>query len=88
MADNSAVRLNRTERILAFVLAAVAGLSIIAILAVLVGRLTHAELGAGVWPVVAILPFIGLPVALVLAIVFIIVTGTRRRRLAAGDGGR
>ncbi len=86
MADNSAVRLNRTERILAFVLAAVAALSIIGILAVFIGRITGADLSSGVWPVIAVLPFIGLPIALVLAIVFIFVTGTRRRRLAAGDG--
>jgi len=86
VADNSAVRLNRTERILAFVLAAVAALSIIGILAVFIGRITGADLSSGVWPVIAVLPFIGLPIALVLAIVFIFVTGTRRRRLAAGDG--
>ena len=88
MADNSAVRLNRTERILAFVLAAVAALSIIGILAVFIGRATGTDLSTGVWPVIAIMPFIGLPIALVLAIVFIFVTGTRRRRLAAGDAGK
>jgi len=86
VADNSAVRLNRTERIIAFVLVAVTALSILGVLAVFIGRFTGADLSTGVWPVIAVLPFVGLPISLVVTIVFIFVTGTRRRRLAAGDG--
>jgi hypothetical protein len=86
MAKSTAVPLNRTERVLAFVLAAVTGLTIVAIVALLVARAAHvADLGSGVWPVVAILPLVGLPAALVLAIVLIIVMNTRRRRLDAGQ---
>ena len=86
MARGTAVPLNRIERILAFVLAAVAGLTVLSIVALLVGRAAHVtDLGVGIWPVVAVLPLIGLPIALVLAIVLIIVMNTRRRRLAAYD---
>ena len=86
MARGTAVPLNRIERILAFVLAAVAGLTVLSIVALLVGRAAHVtDLGVGIWPVVAVLPLIGLPIALVLAIVLIIVMNTRRRRLAADD---
>ena len=86
MANDTPVPFNRIERILAFVLAAVAGLTVLSIVALLVGRAAHVtDLGVGIWPVVAVLPLIGLPIALVLAIVLIIVMNTRRRRLAADD---
>jgi hypothetical protein len=85
MAKGTAVPLNRTERVLAFVLAAVTGLTVLAIVALLVARAAAADLGSGAWPVVAILPLIGLPVALVLAIALILLMSTRRRRLDAGQ---
>lgn len=86
MAKGTAVPLNRTERVLAFVLAAVTGLTVLAIVALLVARAAHiADLAGGVWPVVAILPLVGLPAALVLALVLIIVMNTRRRRLDAAQ---
>lgn len=86
MARGTAVPLNRIERILAFVLGSVAGLTVISIVALLVGRAIHVrDFSAGVWPVVAVLPLLGLPVALVLAIVLIVVMNMRRRRLAADD---
>lgn len=70
---------------LAFVLAAVTGLTLIAIVALLIARAVHvADLSAGIWPVVAVLPLVGLPIALILAIVLIVVMNTRRRRLDAG----
>ena len=88
MANGTAVPLNRIERILAFVLGAVAALTVICIAAVLIGRAVGVtDLSAGVWPVIGLLPLLGLPVALVLAIVLIIAMGIRRRRLAADDAG-
>jgi hypothetical protein len=86
MAKGTAVPLNRTERVLAFVLAAVTASTILAIVALLVARGAHvADLNAGGWPVVATLPLIGLPVALALAITLIVVMNIRRRRLDAGQ---
>jgi hypothetical protein len=85
MAKGTAVPLNRTERVLAFVLVAVTGLTVLAIVALLVARAGAADVGSGAWPVVAILPLIGLPAALVLAIALIVLMNTRRRRLDAGQ---
>jgi len=66
-------------------LGGVTAITVISIVALLVGRAAHvSDLSTGVWPVVAVLPLIGLPIALVLAIVLIAVMNTRRRRLDAG----
>jgi hypothetical protein len=82
VADNTAVPLNRIERVLAFMIAGVGGLSLLAIAAVLIASASQLDLSGGVWPAVAVLPAIGLPIALVLIIVFAIVSIVRRRRLA------
>jgi uncharacterized membrane protein len=89
VARGTAIPLNRIERILAFVLGAVAVLTVAAIVALLIGRAAGVTaLSAGIWPVVGILPMIGLPIVLVVAIVLIVVMGIRRRRLAADDARR
>lgn len=88
MANGTAVPLNRIERVLSFVLGAVTALTIAALITIFVGAAADADRATGVWPVVVVLPAIGLPIALVLAVVLIIVMGTRRRRLAADDAGR
>jgi hypothetical protein len=89
VAQGTAVPLNRTERVLAFVLAGVGALTVAAIVALLVARAAGvSDLSGGLWPTVAVLPLIGLPVLLVLAIVLIVAMSTRRRRLAAGDARR
>jgi hypothetical protein len=87
VARGTAVPLNRTERILAFILAAVAGLTVLDMVVLFIGRAAGADPASGVWPVILTLPLLGLPIALVLAIVLIVVMGTRRRRLAADDAG-
>ncbi len=86
MANDTAVPLNRIERILAYMIGSVAGLSIVAIIATMVASLTGADMSAGAWPTVALLPLIGLSVAFILIVVFMIVSVVRRRRLAR-DGG-
>ncbi len=82
MANNTSVPLNRIERVLAAMIASSAGLSILAIVATIVGGLAGTDLASGVWPVVAVLPLIGLTLAFALIIVFLAVSVTRRRRLA------
>lgn len=82
MADDSAVPLNRIERALAFMIAGVGGLSLLSIVAVLIGSAAKADLSSGVWPTLAVLPAIGLPIAFVLVVVFAILSIVRRRRLA------
>jgi hypothetical protein len=86
VADNTRVPLNRTERIIAFAVASVGGISIIAIVAVFIGRAANADFTNGAWPAVATLPLIGLPLTLVALLVFMIMTTVRRNRLARDAG--
>ena len=82
MANDTPVPLNRIERILRNMIASAAGLSILAIIATIVANLAGVDTREGVWLTVAVLPFVGLTIALVLIIVFLIVSVLRRRRLA------
>ena len=87
MAEDAPVTLNRTERVLAVIIATIVGLTIIAIAALLIGGAVGADRKEGVWPVVATIPLIGLPIAFLLIVAFLIATTVRRRRLAQ-DAGR
>jgi hypothetical protein len=75
---------HRAERILAYMVAATVGLSIIAFIAVMIGTL--AGVGAddgfsrGIWPYVLVLPMVGLPIGFLLLIALLIVNGVRRSR--------
>jgi hypothetical protein len=76
---------HRGERVLAFMVASAVGLSIISFLAIIIGTaagLAAADFSGGVWPIVFVLPLIGLPIGLVLMITLIIVSGLRRGREA------
>ena len=66
-------------------IASSAGLSIVAIIATIIARTAGVDTREGVWLTIAVLPFIGLTIALVLIIVFIVVSVVRRRRLARDD---
>jgi hypothetical protein len=76
----------RLEKILAYMVAGVVGLSILAFLAVILG--TAAGVGdndgfsQGVWPAVLTLPLFGLPIGFLLVIALMIVSGLRRAREA------
>ena len=83
MAKDSPVTIHRNERILAYMTVTIIGLSIIAIFAVLFGGLAQADFTSGIWPMVAVLPIVGLPIGLVFMIVLLIVSGRRRAREAA-----
>ena len=84
MSSQDPVTDHRVERILAYMVAATVGLSVIAFLAVMIG--TFAGVGAddgfsqGVWPLVLVLPMIGLPIGFLLLIALLIVNGVRRSR--------
>jgi hypothetical protein len=66
-------------------LGAIVALTIGSVVAIFVGGAIGADPSSGFWPTVRVLPALGLPIALVLALVLIIVMGIRRRRLAADD---
>lgn len=83
VANDTSVLGNRLERILAFMVASAIGLSIICFLAVIIGTATGVrDFGVGLWPLVIVLPTIGLPLGLVLIIALIIISGIRRSREA------
>jgi len=82
VAENTRAPLNRIERILAYVIGSILGVSVIAIVANFVGRASNVDFSTGAWPAAAILPLIGLPLVVILLIVFLIVSVTRRSRLA------
>ena len=84
MAENTPVPLNRIERVLAFMIATIAGLSVVAIAAIIVASLAKVDTSEGPWLPIAVLPSIGLPIAFVLIIVFAVLAIVRRRRLANG----
>ena len=86
MANDTPVPLNRIERILRNMIASAAGLSIVAIVATIVAGFSRIDVNQGIWPVVVVLPFVGLLLAFVLILAFLIVVVVRRRRLARGDG--
>lgn len=64
--------------------AATVGLSIAAFLAVMIGTLAGAGandgFSQGIWPLVLVLPLIGLPIGFILLVTLLIVNGVRRAR--------
>lgn len=83
MANDTSLTAYRGERILAYMVASAVGLSILAFVAIIIGTATGVRnFGEGIWPVVFVLPLVGLPIGLVLMITLIIVSGLRRGREA------
>jgi hypothetical protein len=85
VANDTPISVHRVERILAFMVAAAVGLSILAFLAVIIGTgvgLKAADFSGGIWPVVFFLPLVGLPLGLILIIALIVTSGIRRGREA------
>jgi len=82
VANDTAVPSNRIERILAFMIGGVAGVSILSILAVVVGNLSGADFRDGLWPYVQVLPLFGLALAFVLIILLTVLRVVRLRRTA------
>lgn len=87
MPENAPVPLNRTERVLAAMIASIVGIAIIAIVTTMIAATSGADMTSGAWPGVALIGYIGLPIAFLLIVAFLIVSTVRRRRLAR-DGGR
>jgi hypothetical protein len=76
----------RPERVLAYMVASIIGLSILAIVAILIGYGTGVNKGGGIWQAVDLLPGIGLPIGFVLIIVLLVLNAVRRTRAAKGAG--
>ncbi|CAN5211934.1 hypothetical protein BH09ACT5_BH09ACT5_24540 [soil metagenome] len=90
MANDAPIISRRPERILAFMVASAIGLSIICFLAVIIGTALGAREdqleGVGIWRLVGVLPLIGLPIAAVLLVALIVVSGIRRGRESKDAG--
>ena len=85
MANDTPITSHRLERILAFMVAAAVGLSIICFLALIIA--TGVGVGAeqfsqAPWPTIIVLPAIGLPLGAVLMVALIVISGVRRGREA------
>jgi len=80
---------NRVERVLAYMVASVIVVSLASFVALIIGTsigLQRDDFAVGIWPIVTIMPLIGLPIGFVLIIVLLIVSAVRRGR-AAKDAG-
>ncbi|MEQ1735247.1 MAG: hypothetical protein ABL886_02305 [Rhodoglobus sp.] len=86
MAENTPVPLNRIERVIAFMIAGIGGLSLLAIIAILIAAFTKADTSEGPWLLIAVFPTLGLPIALLLIIVLTVMAITRRRRIERERG--
>ena len=82
MADNTPVTVHRGERVLAYMVASSIGLAVLSIFAILIGSFAKLDLTLGLWPVIRILPLIGLPIGFLMLIALIIISGLRRGREA------
>ncbi|MDI2098771.1 hypothetical protein [Ruicaihuangia caeni] len=78
---------SRLERVFSTLVAVVIGVALLCFVAMIVGTLTHADLGSGFWPIVAWIPYVGLPIGFVL-IVALLILSARRRGKASRDAGR
>jgi hypothetical protein len=73
----------RAERILLYMFGSILGISVIALIALIAGGPTKS---GAIWTAVALLPFIGIPLSLILLISLVILNGVRRGRAAKGAG--
>lgn len=81
MPDTSPVSEHRIERLLAYMVAAAVGLSILAFAAVIIGTAVGVrDFDEGMWPSVIMLPLIGLPIGFVLMIALLVLSAVRRGR--------
>lgn len=85
MAEVSGVTIHRRERLLAVLVGVAWGLSIICIVANIIGSNTGAigdNAFLPLWQVVAVLPLIGLPLGMLVMIALVVVSTVRRSREA------
>jgi hypothetical protein len=84
--ENAPVPLNRIERVLAAMILAIIAISLLAIVATMLAAGGGAQMSGGIWPSLMLIGYIGLPIAFLLILTFLIVSVRRRR--TARDGGR
>jgi hypothetical protein len=81
MASPSAPETSRLERVLATMVAAIVGLTLVCFAATLIASVSGTtDFSVGFWPAVAALPLIGLPTAFILLVFLIVINWSRRRK--------
>lgn len=64
-------------------------LSVACFFAIMIGTwsgMSQEDFAGGAWPAVSVVPLIGLPLAMILLVVLIVMNARRRSRAAEGDG--
>lgn len=77
---------SRLEKVLAAIIASTMGLSVLAFFAIILGTwqgLARGDFAQGLWPIINVIPLLGLPTGFALIIVLLVVS-TRRRRSSGG----
>lgn len=80
------VPIRRLDRILAFTALGIAAASVICFFAIIIGTATGMDRTAfaeGVWPIVAAIPYWGLPLAFVMIITLLVMSFVRKGRAAS-----
>ena len=91
VAKETPVTIHRIERVLAFMIAGIIGLSIVAFLIVIIATasgLAGNQFKGGFWQAVALLPGVGLPLGFLMIIVLIIISARRRSREAQASASK
>lgn len=86
MPEESFVMSHRLERALAYMVAAVIVVSLASFVALIIATGASIDYSTGIWPIVVMMPLIGLPIGFVLIIALLVVSAVRRGR-AAKDAG-
>lgn len=86
MPENAPVPLNRIERVLAAMILAIIAISLLAIITTMLAAGAGTRMSGGVWPSLMLIGYLGLPIAFLLIVTFLVVSVRRRR--TARDGGR
>jgi hypothetical protein len=90
MTANGPMAENRLERVLGFMIFGIVGLSLVCFLVIIfatLGGMAADDYSTGIWLVVSLIPWFGLPLAMILMIALFVVVARRRGR-AAKDAGK
>ena len=80
------VPIRRVDRILAFSALGIAAASVICFFAIIIGTavgMDQSAFGEGLWPLIAAIPFWGLPLAFVMIITLLVMSFIRKGRAAS-----
>lgn len=80
------IPIRRVDRILAFTALGIAAASVLCFFAIIIGTaagMQQTDFGEGAWPLVAAIPYWGLPVALILIITLLITSFVRKGRASS-----